>query len=688
MVSYRALIDRYPETAAFDGDLRNLVYRAWQILGLPEPTDIQYDVAQFLQRGPDMSRWPHEAPNNRVMVQGFRGLAKSTLTSTLICWEWLCDIDAPVLSVSATYDDAATMSQLVLALLDGVPELRHLAPSREQRSSVKAFDVAGRHPSKAPSLKSVGVSGGLVGSRGKMIVADDLETESKAYTQGGRDRIEAARKQLDSIVLPGGRLVLLGTPQTELSVYVDLPKKGFSVRVWPARYPPLDQINRYASGELAPTAAAPSVEGGAQDRRTAPPGDDRLPRGGTALGEDVPASRDLVNPAGQPLGLDSLGSPLLGEGLVVVPPEPFQSGCRRLAPLILQRLLDDPSLAGGSLSARFPGQPTEPGRFNDDDLLRRELSIGASTFALQFLLDTTLSDADRYPLKLADLVVMDLDLETAPDKVSWGGGPDLEIRDLPLTGLEGDRYHRPAAISAERSPYQESVLYVDPAGRGQDELAFAVVKHLHGRLYLSDCQGFSGGYQGDALKRIAETAKVHKANRVLVETNFGDGMFEELLRPVMMAIYPCTVEGIHSVGQKELRIIDVLEPVMNQHRLVVDRGLILRDQKYDPARGDKGHLYQLFYQMTRLTRERGALAHDDRIEAVAGAVGWFSERMRQDEVKAAVQGKARRYEREARAWLAKAVFGGKEGKPNTLEAVVGKRRPGPSRKRVKPGRRR
>ena len=67
---------------------------------------------------------------------------------------------------------------------------------------------------------------------------------------------------------------------------------------------------------------------------------------------------------------------------------------------------------------------------------------------------------------------------------------------------------------------------------------------------------------------------------------------------------------------------------MNQHRLIVDRRLVEEDQTRDPSQGDGS--YQLFYQMTRITRDRGALAHDDRLEALAMAVHYWTEMLSQD----------------------------------------------------------
>ena len=54
------------------------------------------------------------------------------------------------------------------------------------------------------------------------------------------------------------------------------------------------------------------------------------------------------------------------------------------------------------------GEPTDPNRFSEFDLLEREASYGRSGFALQFMLDTRLSDAERYPLNVSDLIIMDI----------------------------------------------------------------------------------------------------------------------------------------------------------------------------------------------------------------------------------------------------------------------------------------
>lgn len=101
-----------------------------------------------------------------------------------------------------------------------------------------------------------------------------------------------------------------------------------------------------------------------------------------------------------------------------------------------------------------------------------------------------------------------------------------------------------------------------------------------------------------------------------------DGMFTALFLPILKRTgYQCEVEEVRHNTQKETRIIDTLEPVMNQHKLIVDKQVVRDDAesiKRYPL--EKQQQYSLFYQMTRITRDRGSLSHDDRIDVQAIAV--------------------------------------------------------------------
>ena len=262
--------------------------------------------------------------------------------------------------------------------------------------------------------------------------------------------------------------------------------------------------------------------------------------------------------------------------------------------------------------------------------MEREASYGRSGFQLQFMLDTTLSDLEKYPLKINDLMCVS-GLESwkeAPTKIQWASGTD-QIKaidsELPNVGLKGDYWVAPMYMSSEYAKFEGSVMSIDPSGRGADRTGYAVVKMLHGVLYLTDCGALEGGYSDIILERLSTIAKQQDVNQVVIESNFGDGMATALLKPIMAKIHPCEVEEVRHNIQKEKRIIDTLEPIMNGHRLVVDDLLIKEDFKLEPN-------HQLFRQMTRITRDKGALRHDDQIDAVAIAANAWVERMDRDQV--------------------------------------------------------
>lgn len=511
-------------------DFKVFLREVWRHLMLPDPTPVQYNIADYLQNGP-----------RRKIIEAFRGVGKSWVTSAYVVWRLRIDPNLKFLVVSASKDRSDNFTTFTMRLIMEMPLLQCLTPRTDQRNSKVAFDVAPCRADHAPSVKSVGIFGQLAGSRANEIVADDIEVPNNAFTQGMRDKLSEAVKEFDAILKPDGIITYLGTPQTEQSLYNVLPERGYDVRIWPARYPNEKQMKAYG---------------------------------------------------------------------------------HHLAPSFRQLLENNNASAG---------EPTDPLRFDDTDLMEREASYGRSGFALQFMLDTRLADADRYPLKLSDLIVTSLANEMAPQKLVWATTPDLVHTDLQCVGLNGDRYYRPAWIHETFKDYQGSILAIDPSGRGKDETGYAVAKVLNGMIFIPEAGGLRGGYSEETLTELAEIAKRNDVKRIIIESNFGDGMFTQLLKPYLTRIYPCTTEEVRHSTQKERRIIETLEPVMNQHRLVIDRKVILNDietTKHLPP--EKALKYQLMYQMSRITLDRGSLAQDDRLDALAIAVNYWVETMAQD----------------------------------------------------------
>jgi len=511
-------------------DFRKFLFVVWDHLNLPKPTDVQYDIAKYVQHGP-----------KRSIIEAFRGVGKSWITSAYVVWLLYMNPQLNILVVSASKTRSDDFTTFTLRLLKEIPVLAHLIPSEDQRQSRISFDVGPAAASHAPSVKSVGVTGQLAGSRADVLIADDIEVPNNSATQGMRDKLSEAVKEFDAILKPDGRIIYLGTPQNQESLYNKLPDRGYELRIWPARYPSEDQMIGYGD---------------------------------------------------------------------------------KIAPLIVSRLENDKDLLGIS---------TDPDRFSDFDLMEREASYGRSGFSLQFMLDTRLSDAERYPLKVGDLVVMDIPIHEGPEKVLWASDDQHIIQELPNVAFNGDHYHKPMFLPDSFVEYSGSVMSIDPSGRGKDETGYAVVKMLNGYLYVRRCGGVAGGYTEEALQKLAVIAKEEEVNEIIVESNFGDGMFNQLMLPVLGKIHPVTMSEVRHNTQKEKRIIDVLEPVMNQHRLVVDKKVIQQD--YDSCQNlppEQALRYQLMYQMTRITNDRGALTNDDRLDALAMAVQYWVDAMAQD----------------------------------------------------------
>tara|TARA_R100000808_G_scaffold24642_1_gene57326 strand:- start:1225 stop:2955 length:1731 start_codon:yes stop_codon:yes gene_type:complete len=303
------------------------------------------------------------------------------------------------------------------------------------------------------------------------------------------------------------------------------------------------------------------------------------------------------------------------------PEKPEKYG-EALAPVIQKRCMSS------------KGSPTDPDRFSDLDLLEREASYGRSQFTLQFQLDTTLSDLLRFPLRLSDLVVMEIK-DHAPEKIIWSSGAEYRISDLPAVGFSGDYYHRPAFLHGDWLEFQGCVMHIDPSGKGLDETAYAIVAHLNGNLFVLEVGSFREGYTEKVLEGLAQAAKRQKVKLILLEDQFGQGMLQSLLQPFLRKIYPCTVEPTRSNMQKERRIISALEPVLNQHRLIINRSVVENDAKQRDADSVETALsYQLFHQLTHLTQDKNCLQHDDRLDALAGAVQYWNESLAIDEERA------------------------------------------------------
>lgn len=344
-----------------------------------------------------------------------------------------------------------------------------------------------------------------------------------------------------------------------------------------------------------------------------------------------------------------------------------------LAPDILKAMEANPSLriGGGILGDR--GQPTDPVLLDEETLVKKELDQGSAYFQLQHMLDTRLSDAERFPLKLSRITFMNVPPKRVPLEINRLIAPEFKIT-IPNDYNITDAIYRAASFGSDFGGFLGTHMHVDPAGGGQngDETAYAVTRCAGSKIFVVAVGAVKGGFSDEIMKDLTAIAVKYKPNSISVEKNMGNGAFWQIWQPFLLKEHKCAIEEVWESGQKELRIIDILEPVIGAGRLVIDIECLHQDyeiSKMHPIA--KRKIYSMFYQMSRITRDRGSLHHDDRIDALASSVRHWVNMLKLDEEELKRRAKAQAYRDMIKDPLGTGqpikTHGNNQGLPNALD---------------------
>ena len=522
----------------------------------------------------DMLNWIQSGPVKRGVLAP-RGIGKTTFgTAPYACWRLLRDPDSKIIVVSKSAPAAKKMIKMLRGWIDTVPFLTHLSPrpeyyGRSWRDNNDMFDVGPSKNSKDPSVLAIGVDGQLENARAHVIIADDVETEGNTQTRMAREELWRRVNQFTAIATFGKREILFfGTYHHEESLYLEENKKGVTFRTWTLIYP------------------------------------------------DTAEQRRILN----------------------------------LAPS-LQRSLDD--------GEKNPGDIVFDHR-HDTTYVEEQRARGRTYFAMQQQLIADLGDADRYPLRLADLIMFrSMKRDIHPIKIAWGqthgSGKSTYASDIKSRGFGTDGLYEPIFFDGQWAKYQGVRMWIDPAkggsGRVQqesqrseathrratgDKIGYAIVGFGSGHLWVLAVGGVSGGPVRLNLERLVKLAREYGADEIHVEDFALQSIFAELLEPIARNYYVdpghrdeagkeyadgwrapvlCTKPPLPQ-SQKERRIIGVLDPIMSQHRLVVSPSVAVNED--------------LQLQLTRITRQRNCLEHDDEIDSLANACALFGEHLNED----------------------------------------------------------
>lgn len=530
-------------------DFKSFLNLGMNFLGFDDCSDIQNDIADFLQYGP-----------KKLMIQAQRGQAKTTILALYVIWCLIHQPQLRFLIVSAGDATSKAIAGLIIKIITNWDILECLRPdvANGDRSSVEAFDVNRnlRNVSKDASIACVSVLGNMTSRRADIIIADDIEAPTNSDSAKKKETLYARSLEFSDLLveehLLGGRLIYLGTPQSIDSIYNTLPSRGFVVRIWPGRYPTEEQI-------------------------------------------------------------------------------PYYNG--NLAPLILERLRRHSSLqsSGGILGDQ--GQPTDP-RLHENDQQQKEMEKGTASYQLQQMLNTTLSDKNRYPLKVEQLIVIRDPGNKFPMLINRDPRPSnmkqfsIGLHNYAMSG---------AIIDEEFKELQSKIMYIDPAlgGKNADETGYCIAGLLNSNLFILEIGGIPGGYSNTAFEQLSEIAKKHNVNSVVIEKNAGFGMFSNTMAPILQKIHKCNIENLMVKGQKEKRIAESLAPIMGRGSLIFLESCIENDAiSLNRYSAETKNSYSLFFQMSKLMPEvKGCLLHDDRLDALSGAVSYFTESLAVDQEK-------------------------------------------------------
>ena len=471
-------------------------------------TELQKDFCRVLQ---------YET-HPRLFLSCFRGFGKSYLLALYAIWVLYNDPDEKVVVVSASAPRAKDFVRFAKDVIKKTPVLRHLidtsVQNRKHRTSVYGFDIVGSKPSQFASLKAVGIGGQVTGARATRVIYDDVEITSNSTTEAARTKLSEAMREANALLLPGGKIYIIGTPQSRFSIYNNLD--GFKTLKYPIFFPSFSYEN------LAPY-------------------------------------------------LDKI---------------------RQENPGVIHTI-------------------TEVQRFTPEDIESRREAYGNSLFQLQYMLSTDLTDAERFPLQTKYLYVTDCDSERA--NLIYEDAGEMQ------TGQYLHRVYRPADQFSEF--YDNAIMAVDPAGRGLDEAVAVVLKTLGGRVFIMDSYYSRDGYGEETMVEMINVAKKNKVSTIVIERNYGGGMFTELMIKYIKEHHAddIGVLDIITKGKKSRRLIEVIEPFLTAGKLVADRKWFNKEVE-NPQ-------YNMWQQAMSIDMDNIYSNNDDRVDALGIGLDFLKQQL-------------------------------------------------------------
>ncbi|OJW67028.1 MAG: hypothetical protein BGO68_00425 [Candidatus Amoebophilus sp. 36-38] len=256
----------------------------------------------------------------------------------------------------------------------------------------------------------------------------------------------------------------------------------------------------------------------------------------------------------------------------------------------------------------------------------------------------------RPPMRISDLIVMELN-DKVPAHIEWGGDYS-EPEEANAGDIFGPLFRLP-----DTKDYEDIIMAIDPSGGGGDETAYCIAKRSGDYYFIIAVGGFAGlydktlttndtrGNSNEVLEKLVSIAGRNKINVLVFENNndksFGKPLKRELRQQGKLGLK--IISQLQSKN-KEKRIIDTLQPLLSEHRLIISREALKED--FNPEL-IKDLNFKFFYQLMAVVEDNvsakkyldgGKPGHDDRVDAAADAIRYLKERKeRLDEARKALK---------------------------------------------------
>lgn len=265
-------------------------------------------------------------------------------------------------------------------------------------------------------------------------------------------------------------------------------------------------------------------------------------------------------------------------------------------------------------------------RFSEEEVAMR-MAEGKVTYERQCLLNLYRSSGTDRPLDITRIILYDANTRGLPQALEHAREPQYiadDMSDYSCADI-GEKFYRPFKVAETVKTYDDRIVYVDPAGSGKDELVYCGAGAAAGYFVLWKIEGLKGGVTKENLEKIIDYAISIKATAIYWESNLNTGA--EWCRAVMDEKYAPRfgraalppVIPVHNQMNKEQRILQTLDPIINSGRMVITPEAVIGDYLSAQDKGiDTFQDYTLTAQISNFN-PRDKLPFDDRIDCLTGA---------------------------------------------------------------------